>query len=211
MEYLFTFLEGIASFISPCLLPMIPIYIAYFMGKEKEKSSKMLINAFGFILGFTIIFVLLAIFASQLGKVVSSNMKYIKFIFGIVIIVLGLDYMDLLKIKFMSKMKTVQADTENLNFIKSVVFGILFSVSWTPCIGTFLSSALLLVASGQDLVKGVLLMIAYSIGIGIPFVLSVILMDKIKGVFDYIKKNFEKIKKISGVILVCMGIYIMFF
>ncbi len=211
MEYVFTFLEGIASFISPCLLPMIPIYIAYFAGKEEEKTNKAVINAIGFVLGFTVVFVLLAVFASQLGKLVSSHMKYIKLVFGMVIIVFGLNYMEVLNLKFMNKMRTMQTNTENLNFVKAFLFGLLFSVSWTPCIGTFLSSALLIVARGQELLKGILLMLVYSVGLGIPFILSVLLMEKLKGVFGVIKKNFDKIKKISGVILIGMGIYVMFF
>lgn len=211
MEYVFTFLEGIASFISPCLLPMIPIYIAYFAGKEEEKTNKAVINALGFVLGFTVVFVLLAVFASQLGKLVSSHMKYIKVAFGMVIIVFGLNYMEVLNLKFMNKMRKMQTNTENLNFVKAFLFGLLFSVSWTPCIGTFLSSALLIVARGQELLKGILLMLVYSVGLGIPFILSVLLMEKLKGVFGVIKKNFDKIKKISGVILIGMGIYVMFF
>ena len=195
MEYVFTFLEGIASFISPCLLPMIPIYIAYFAGKEEEKTNKAVINALGFVLGFTVVFVLLAVFASQLGKLVSSHMKYIKVAFGMVIIVFGLNYMELLNLKFMNKMRTMQTNTENLNFVKAFLFGLLFSVSWTPCIGTFLSSALLIVARGQELLKGILLMLVYSVGLGIPFILSVLLMEKLKGVFGVIKKILTKLKR----------------
>lgn len=146
MEYVFTFLEGIASFISPCLLPMIPIYIAYFAGKDEKNPNKALKNAVGFVCGFTTIFILLAIFASQLGKLISSNMQYIKIVFGAIIILFGLNYMELINIKFMNRINDVKANKENLNFIKSFLFGILFSVSWTPCIGTFLGSALLLVA-----------------------------------------------------------------
>lgn len=107
----------------------------------------------GFVLGFSLVFVLLAVFASQLGKVVSSNMRYLKIVLGIVIMLFGLNYMELLHIKFLNKMKTTNASIENLNFIKSFAFGILFSVSWTPCIGTFLSSALLLVAKRSRIAK----------------------------------------------------------
>ncbi len=211
MEFLFTFLEGIASFVSPCLLPMIPIYIAYFTGENEEKSTKTVINAMGFVLGFTVVFLILAIFASQLGKLVSSHMKFIKIIFGIVIIVFGLYDMELLKLSFMSKMRGMKANVKNLNFIKSFLFGMLFSISWTPCIGTFLSSALLLVAKGQQLLKGILLMLIYSMGLGIPFIVSVLLLEKLKGIFDIIKRNFSKIRKVSGGILIGMGIYVIFF
>lgn len=211
MEYLFTFIEGIASFISPCLLPMIPIYISYFAGKDEKKVSRTLINAIGFVLGFTTIFILLSIFASQLGMIISENIKYIKIFFGIVIIILGLNYMEILKIGFLNKTKMQKVNTENLNFIKSFIFGFLFSISWTPCIGTFLSSALLMVAKEQEMVKGILLMLVYSVGLGIPFIISAVLIEKLKEVFNFIKKNYNIIKKISGIILILMGIYMFIF
>ena len=208
MEYLFTFLEGIASFISPCMLPMLPIYISYFVGKDEKKSNKAILNSVGFVLGFTIVFLVLSIFASKLGGIL-GNFKYIKIVFGLIIILLGLYYMEIFNFKFLNKFSNLKANTENLNFIKSVIFGILFSISWTPCIGTFLSSALILVAQGQDLIKGLILMLLYSIGLGIPFIISVFLIEKLKNVFDFIKKNYTIIKKISGIILIIMGIYIM--
>ncbi len=210
MDYVFTFLEGIASFISPCLLPMLPIYISYFIGEDDKNTSKAVINASGFVLGFTVVFLILSIFASQLGIFISSNIKYIKIVFGIIIILLGLNYMEIFKIKFLNKSKVINANTKNLNFIKAMLFGILFSISWTPCIGTFLSSALLLVAKQQDMIKGILLMIVYSIGLGIPFIISVTLIEKLKEMFDYIKKNYNAIKKISGIILIIMGAYTIF-
>lgn len=210
MDYVFTFLEGIASFISPCLLPMLPIYISYFIGEDDKNTSKAVINASGFVLGFTVVFLILSIFASQLGIFISSNIKYIKIVFGIIIILLGLNYMEIFKIKFLNKSKVINANTKNLNFIKAMLFGILFSISWTPCIGTFLSSALLLVAKQQDMIKGILLMIVYSIGLGIPFIISVALIEKLKEMFDYIKKNYNSIKKISGIILIIMGAYTIF-
>lgn len=206
MEYVFTFLEGIASFISPCLLPMLPIYISYFIG-EKENNYK---NAIGFVLGFTIVFVILSIFASTLGIIISKYVKYIKIIFGIVIIILGLNYMELLNLKFLNRSQEIKMNLKNLNFVKTMLFGILFSISWTPCIGTFLSSALLIVAEGQNLIKGIVLMLLYSIGLGIPFIVSVFLMEKLKNVFYFIKKNYGIIKKMSGIVLILMGIYIMF-
>lgn len=211
MEYIFTFLEGIASFISPCLLPMLPIYLSYFMGKEEKNLKKAIKNAIGFVIGFTIVFLILSIFASQLGSFISQSISYIKIIFGILIILLGLNYMDVLKIKFLNKTKTIKTQTKDLNFLKAILFGILFSFSWTPCIGTFLSSALLLIAKQQDLVKGILLMLVYAIGLGIPFIISVILIEKLKEVFNFIKKHYRIIKIISGIILIIMGIYMMFF
>ena len=174
MEYLLTFLEGLASFISPCLLPMLPIYISYFMGEEETGKKKAVINSIGFVLGFTLVFLSLSIFASTIGHFISGYTKYIKIIFGIIIIILGLNYMEILKLKFLNKTKGINMKNKNLNFVKACLFGILFSISWTPCIGTFLSSALLLIAKEQDVLKGIVLMLIYSIGLGIPFIISVL-------------------------------------
>ena len=211
MEYLLIFLEGIASFISPCLLPMIPIYIAYFTGENEKNLKGAIINSIGFVLGFTIIFMILSIFASQLGGFISANMKYFKILFGILIIIFGLNYMEILKIKFLNKATNIEFDKKNLNFLKSLLFGLIFSISWTPCIGAFLSSALLLIAKNQDLVKGIILILIYSVGLGIPFIISTILIEKIKGIFNFIKKNYGIIRKISGALLILMGIYTMVF
>lgn len=119
--------------------------------------------------------------------------------------------MELIKIKFLNRSKGVNTKTKNLNFIKSIIFGMLFSISWTPCIGTFLASALLLIAKNQDMVKGILLMLVYGIGLGIPFIISAALLEKLKEVFNFVKKHYDIIKKISGIILIVMGIYMIFF
>ncbi len=211
MEYLLTFLEGLASFISPCLLPMLPIYISYFMGEEEKSKKKAIINSIGFVLGFTFVFLMLSIFASSVGHFISRYTKYIKIAFGIIIIILGFNYMEIIKLKFLNKTKGIQIKNKNINFFKAMMFGILFSISWTPCIGTFLSSALLLIAKEQELVKGIILMMLYSIGLGIPFIISAILIEKLKTVFDFIKNNYKKVKIISGLILIVMGIYMIFF
>lgn len=208
MEYILTLVEGIASFISPCLLPMVPIYLSYFIGKNDKENSKVLLNAIGFVLGFSIVFMILSIFASKLGETLSSSIQYIKIVFGIMIIILGLNYMELLKIKFLNKTNIKKIDNKNFNFFKAVLFGILFSISWTPCIGTFLSSALLLIAREQDVFKGIIMMVLYSIGLGIPFIISAILIEKLKDVFDFIKRHYDVIKKVSGIILIISGIYI---
>ena len=222
MEYILTFIEGFASFISPCILPMIPIYLSYFIGENDNKeniedkngkktiassSRKMIINSIGFVIGFTIVFLLLGIFASSLGNLLTQNIKYIKIVFGVMIIIFGLNYMEILKINVLNKTKRKNIDKKNFTFIKSIIFGILFSCSWTPCIGTFLSSALLLVANSESLIKGVVMMLLYSIGLGIPFIVSAIFIDKLKNVFKVIKSHYSIIKKVSGIILIISGIY----
>lgn len=211
MEYLLIFIEGIASFISPCLLPMIPIYLAYFAGEEEGSTKKTLLNSIGFVLGFTMVFLVLSIFASVLGSFISQNIQGFKIILGILIIIFGLNYMEILKLKFLNKSNDMKIKISNFNFFKSLFFGAVFSISWTPCIGTFLSSALLLIANEQDVLKGIVLILIYSIGLGIPFIISAVLIEKLKGIFNFIKKHYNIIRKISGVVLIVVGLYIIFF
>ena len=119
--------------------------------------------------------------------------------------------MDVIKLEFLNRSKGIKNNNKNTSFIKTFLFGLLFSISWTPCVGTFLSSALLLIAKEQDMFKGILLIILYSLGLGIPFIISAVLIDKLKSTFDFIKKHYGIIKKISGIILILMGIYIIFY
>ena len=210
MIYLFTFLEGFASFISPCVLPLLPIYISYFAGNE-QKKSKALTNSIAFVIGFSIVFIILSIIANRVGNTITQYIRYIKIFFGIVVIILGLNYIGIFDLKLFNKMKKFNIDTKNMNFIKALIFGMLFSISMTPCIGTFLSSALLLIASKESMVEGLILIILYCMGLGIPFIISSVLIDKLKNVFSFIKKNFKTIKIISGIILIIMGIYLIFF
>ena len=206
MEFLLIFVEGIASFISPCMLPMVPIYISYFAGKEEKKKNETLINSIGFVLGFTIVFTALAVITSAISISVSPYIRYVKMLFGILIIILGLNYIGIVRIGILNKTKSHDTGVSKMNFLKVLLFGMIFSISWTPCVGAFLSSALLLIAKEQNLLKGILLILTYSIGLGLPFILSAIFIDKAQKSFNFLKKHFEIIKIISGIILVIMGI-----
>lgn len=210
MEYLLTFLEGIASFISPCLLPLLPIYISYFSGSDSKKN-KALKNSIAFVFGFSLIFIILAILSNRVGVFLTQYSKYIKYVFGVIIIFLGLNYMEVFKFDLFSKFKKYNSDVKDMGILKSFVFGIMFSISMTPCVGTFLSSALLLIANQESLLKGIILIVLYCLGLGIPFIISSMLIDKLKNVFNIIKKNYKIVKIISGVILLIMGIYLIFF
>lgn len=210
MEFLLTFIEGFASFISPCVLPLLPLYISYFAGAESKKH-KAIINSIAFVIGFSIIFVCLATIANILGSKIIAITRIIKIFFGIMVIILGISYIGLFNLKIFEKFPKIKANVENLNFIKSLFFGMCFSISMTPCVGTFLTSALLLIASKESLLKGIALIMFYCLGLGIPFIISSILIDRLKNVFSFIKKHFNVIKIISGLILILMGIYIIFF
>ena len=161
--------------------------------------------------GFSVVFILLAVIANKAGSAITPYMKYIKIVFGILVIILGLNYMDILKFDIFSRFKKFNANVKKINFIKAFVFGLLFSISMTPCVGTFLSSALLLIASKESLLEGIILIILYCIGMGIPFIISAFLIDKLKNTFDAIKKHYKIVKIISGIVLIIMGIYLMFF
>lgn len=204
MEYIFIFLEGFASFISPCVMPMLPIYFSYLTGGDTKKGIK---NTLGFIIGFSIIFIVLGIFSSSLGLLVTKYMNIIKMIFGFIIIILGLNYMEMLKLNTMNKFNAVKIDLSNLGFLKAILFGIMFAITWTPCVGTFLASALMLVAEKGELLYGIKLLATYSLGLAIPFMVSAIILDKAKKTFKWVKEHYNVIKKISGMLLIILGFY----
>ena len=206
MEYLITFIEGIASFISPCILPVIPIYISYF-ATESKSMKKSIINSLGFVCGFSIIFILLGVFAGTFGKFVHEYTDYINIIFGIFLIIIGLNYIGVLFIKFLNKTKGTNQEKKSLTFITSVLFGIIFSLSWTPCVGAFLSSTLILASTTGSVLKGATLLLIYSLGLAIPFIVTTLFLEKMKSTFDFIKKHYNIINKISGSILILSGVW----
>lgn len=206
MEYLITFIEGIASFISPCILPVIPVYISYF-ATESKSMKKSIINSIGFVCGFSIVFILLGVFAGSFGKFVHQYADYINILFGLFLIVIGLNYMGFIFVKFLNKSKGVNQKTKNLTFITSVLFGIIFSLSWTPCVGAFLSSALILASTMGSVFKGAILLLIYSLGLAIPFIVTTLFLEKMKKTFEFIKKHYNVINKISGSILLLSGIW----
>ena len=206
MQYIITFIEGVASFVSPCVLPVIPIYISYF-ATDNKSSKKALINALGFVSGFSIIFILLGVFAGTFGKFIHEYVDYFNIIFGIFLIVIGLNYMGFLFIKLFNKTNGRSLEKKNLNFITSCFFGMIFSLTWTPCVGAFLSSALILASTTGSVLKGAILLLLYSLGLAIPFIVTTIFLEKMKKTFDFIKKHYNIINKISCSILLIFGIY----
>ncbi len=206
MEYLITFIEGFASFISPCVLPVIPIYISYFAG-EKDSFKKSIINALGFVLGFSLIFILLGVFASTFGAFIHKYSDYMNIIFGIFLVLIGLNYVGVIFIKFLNKSGGVSKLKSELNFIKATLFGIIFSLSWTPCVGAFLSSALILASNFSSLFKGALLLFLYSLGLAIPFIITTLFLEKLKNTFGFIKKHYNIINKVCGSLLIIFGLW----
>lgn len=206
MEYLITFIEGLASFISPCILPVIPIYISYFATESKSLKNS-IINSIGFTSGFSIIFILLGIFAGTFGKLIHHYSSYINIVLGIFLIVIGLNYMGVIMIKFLNQTKGIKQNKKDLTFVTSLLFGILFSLTWTPCVGAFLSSALILASTTGSVLKGAILLLLYSLGLAIPFIVTTLFLEKMKKTFDFIKKNYNIINKASGSILLLYGLW----
>lgn len=207
MDYLISFLEGIITFISPCLLPMLPIYISYFAGQNSVgKKQTTIYNATGFVLGFTIIFVSLGAFAGTLGGILREYSTIVNIVSGSIVILFGLNFLEIIRLPFINTIRQLKTTTVNLSFLSSVVFGIIFSIGWTPCVGAFLGSALMLAASSGESMKGIFMLLSFSLGLGIPFIASAILIDQLKSTFDFIKKNYKTINLISGGLLIIVGL-----
>ncbi len=205
MQYLLLFLEGIITFISPCLLPMLPIYISYFAAGETGKK-RALTNSIGFVLGFTVIFVIMGAFAGTAGKLISGYMPLLNVVTGLIVIVFGLNYLGVLKIGLLNRVSGKQMAVPDLGFFSAMLFGLIFSIGWTPCVGAFLGSALLIASVEGSLLTGVSLLLAFSLGLGLPFVVSALLIDRLKSTFEFIKRNYRTVNLISGGLLVVIGI-----
>lgn len=209
MEFLITFFEGVLSFISPCLLPLLPVYISYLVGTETSDSKKTVKNSFAFVLGFTLIFVILGAFAGTIGSFVRQNIKYFNIFGGILVILFGLNFAGIINIGFLHK--GLKANIKiRASFFGSFLFGIVFAIGWSPCVGSFLGAALMMAASFQTAFKGILLLFAYSIGLGVPFILSAVLIKQLGQAFEFIKKHYKIINLISGIFLIILGILIAF-
>lgn len=205
MQYIVVFLEGIITFISPCLLPMIPIYISYFAGGGERETKRTLKCASGFVLGFTIVFTLMGALAGTVGSFLREYQIAVNIISGLIVIFFGLNFLGIIKINLF-KGSSRSVDTSNMGLISAILFGIIFSIGWTPCVGAFLGSALMMASQQGSTMTGILMLLVYSLGLGVPFFLSAVLIDKLKTAFDWIKRNYNVINIICGSFLVIVGL-----
>lgn len=208
MQYFVSFLEGIITFISPCLLPMLPIYVSYFAGGSERTTVKTLKNSLGFVSGFTVVFVLLGALAGTIGSFLKEYQTAVNIVSGLVVVFFGLNYLGVFKLNIFKGINNPMAGKE-LGFFSSLLFGIIFSVGWTPCVGAFLGSALMLASQQGQTVTGIIMLLCYSLGLGIPFVAGAMLIDKLKSAFTFIKKNYKTINIICGCLLIVVGIAMM--
>ena len=261
MDYLLTFLEGLASFISPCMLPMIPLYLSYFAGEDEideqepqtspigdktespaettlqtateetetsgnEKKSEgtknpvvsertdankkasnkkhlVAVRSLFFVIGFTLMFVVFGGLVGLIGGYINKHKTIINIVAGAIVIIFGLSYIGLFGLPFFKGLKkSYKVD----GVWSAFLFGIVFAVGVGPCTGAFLGSALALASTSGTAAKGLLLLLFYSMGIGIPFIITAVLTDKTKKLFGFIKRHFKAVKIVSGSLLVVMGI-----
>ena len=200
MNILQTFIEGVISFVSPCMLPLLPVYVTYFAAGEAGRGT-VLARAFAFMVGFTTVFVSLGVFAGSLGAALAAHRTAVNVVCGVLVIVFGLGYLGLFRLPF-TGMKSGRTPT---SVISAFLFGLIYSVSLTPCVGAFLGAALMLAASEGGALQGAVLLLSYSLGLGVPFVISAVLLGRFRAAFGFIKSRYNIINPICGALLLLFG------
>ena len=202
MNILQTALEGLISFVSPCMLPLLPVYVTYFSAGDAGKG-KVFARAFAFMAGFTVVFVALGVFAGSLGAALAAHRRVVGVACGALVVLFGLGYLGLFRLPF-SGVKSGRTPT---GVVSAFVFGLVYSVSLTPCVGAFLGAALMQAASEGGAARGAVLLLAYSLGLGVPFVLSAVLLNRFRAAFGFIKSRYGVINPICGALLVLFGVW----
>ena len=205
MQYLISFLEGIITFISPCLLPMLPVYVSYFAGGGVRSARRTLTNALGFVMGFTVVFVAMGALAGTVGGFLKSHQTAVNVVSGLIVIFFGLHFLGVVQVNLVRGSRRSMA-TSDLGFFSAMLFGVIFSVGWTPCVGAFLGSALMLASQRGHVLEGMAMLLVYSLGLGIPFLLSALLIDRLKSALDLIKRHYGIINKVCGGLLIGIGV-----
>jgi len=212
IEILVAFGAGLISFLSPCVLPLIPGYISYISGASlKELLDKKTINLIPIILftvGFSIVFIIFGAASTFIGQVLLQNSYELRIAAGLIIIILSLHIIGIINLKFLNYEKRIQTNN-NRNIFSPIIIGMAFAFGWTPCIGPILGSILVFAATEESLNKGVLLLFFYSLGLAIPFILSGYLIQKFLIFSKNFKKNINLVSKIGGIILLITGILIL--
>lgn len=206
MQYLITFLEGIISFLSPCMLPLLPVYLSYFAGGA-DKQRKTLLRAACFVLGFTLVFGLLGLFAGTIGAFLAKYRTAVNIVTGGIVVFFGLSYLEVFRLPFFRGLQTEHKVT---GAFSAFLFGVVYSVSLTPCVGAFLGSALMLASASATALQGLLLLVVYSLGLGLPFLLSAMLIGRLGSVFSFIKRHYRIINVVCGVFLILVGLMMAF-
>jgi len=211
------FLAGLASFLSPCVLPLVPIYLAQLVGQGVYQSTRgrlarlnTFLHALLFVTGFTLAFVALGATASTLGGFLRIHQFLLRQVGGILLIMIGLYLTGLLKLPFLYWQKRFEFRPSRPSYPASFVIGLIFAIGWTPCIGLILGPILVLASSAATLRQGVFMLLAYSLGLGVPFLLLGLGLDRSSRILKWLKPHTGKIEIITGVIMILVGIVIYF-
>ena len=202
-----TFFEGLITFISPCVLPLLPVYVLYFNGgKQKGGAGKTFVRALSFVGGFTALFVLLGVFAGLLGALLIRWQTAVNLVMGTVMVFFGLHYAGFIRIGVLEKTLKPDMQIQPKGIGECLLLGAMFAVGWSPCTGPMLGSAMMLAAGQGNVLSGMLLLLSYSLGLGVPFVLCALLIDQLKGMLAFIKRHYQAINRVCGVFLILVGL-----
>ncbi|HMC31902.1 MAG TPA: cytochrome c biogenesis protein CcdA [Candidatus Angelobacter sp.] len=208
------FFAGVLSFLSPCVLPLVPGYVSLISGasveelqsKDRKLLNTVLLHSLMFILGFTVVFVMLGAVATSVGQLVKAYKKELTWIAGIVIIIFGLHLTGLLKIKALYADKRLHAVKGGKSPLGAFAVGFAFAFGWTPCIGPILTPILTMAASTETATKGVLLLWVYSLGLAVPFLITSLLLDRFMEFYGGFRRHLHKVEVASGVLLMVIGV-----
>ena len=216
---LLAFVAGFASFISPCVLPIVPGYLSFISGVSFEEMAsadarsaarrRIFVNSLAFVVGFSLVFIALGASATVVGQVLREQLRTITMVAGAVIIVFGLHMTGLFRIPFLNYEKRFHTRGRPLGAAGALVVGLAFAFGWTPCIGPILASILAVASQQESVAEGVALLAVYSAGLGIPFLLAGVSIGIFYGPFNKLKRHLPRIEMISGILLVIVGILIM--
>ena len=216
----FSLLMGVVSFASPCILPLIPSYVSYITGisfdelvgpdSRRKNIRSTLFHSLAFVAGFTVVFVLLGATASIAGQLMIEHLRTIRIAGGVLMIVLGLFVSDVVPIPFLQQDAKIHLKTRPAGFLGTFLVGIVFAAGWTPCTGPFLSSVLMQAAQAETMATGMVLLAFYSVGIGVPFILSAAAISTFLAFFNRLKRHYKAVKITSGAILIIMGLLLVF-
>jgi cytochrome c-type biogenesis protein len=217
VTYLAAFVAGVLSFISPCVLPLIPGYISFVSGAsldemrdtaDRRARRQVLVASLTFVLGFSLVFIALGASASAIGQFVFRNQPILGKIAGAVIIVFGLHTMGVFRLKFLDMEKRATAQRKPAGLLGALLVGVAFAFGWTPCIGPILAGILVVAGSRDTVGEGVILLAVYSLGLGVPFLLTSLAIDRFFSVTAKIRRHYHAIEVVSGALLVAIGVLI---
>lgn len=202
---------GLLSFFSPCILPLIPTYLSYLIGdyakaKEKKRDLSLIISSLSFIAGFTVIFIILGLSATFLGKFLIRNQRLLMQIGGILIIIFGLHLTGIFEISYFYREKKFNLPNSLTGNLRAFIMGVVLAVGWTPCIGPILSSILIAASTRANIMEGGVLLFFYALGLAVPFLITALFMDYLLPKFKKFNKYLPVVNKVTGTLLIIFGL-----